>query len=109
MDVTNVRVDATLVADNAGKLVRLVGKCELFDLLLLLGVVSANGKVQVAGSEGMEKTLQAGKFYEIMGKVTGDGQAINIYTVVELGDNTDVDTASKLARLSQKVPEIFHG
>ncbi|CAK9436056.1 uncharacterized protein LODBEIA_P06140 [Lodderomyces beijingensis] len=116
MDATTKRIDATLMKANQKKLVRIIGKCESSNTnATASAVLIANGPVHLdlsaATSENGEDSglMTVNKFYEIVGKVSSNPNnlKVHVYSVIELGDDLNVEAAEKLVLYSQKVPELF--
>ena len=105
MEATNVRIDASLVGTNSGKIVRVMGKCESFDQASHQAIILCNGTINLDLSQ-VEDVLEIHKNYEFIGKV-GVDMKIRVYSIVLLSDNLDFNIASKLAQYAQKVPELF--
>ncbi|KAK6459436.1 replication factor A protein 3 [Scheffersomyces xylosifermentans] len=106
MDAANIRVDATLVAQHQGKLVRIIGKCESYDSDSLTATIISNGSISLTLQEG--EVLKVGKIYEIIGKVSTSDYKVNVYNVIELSDNVNLEVAQKLVQYVHKVPELFY-
>ncbi|CAN3353530.1 hypothetical protein DICA3_F31626 [Diutina catenulata] len=103
MDATNVRVDASMVSENQGKVVRSVGKCKSASIDGNTAVLEANGEINLSFDD---QHMEEGKIYEVMGKVNSSN-VIQMYVAVELADDTNIELASRLAKLASKVPEVF--
>lgn len=105
MDAASIRVDAPLVPEYQGKIVRIIGKCELFDSGSSRAILHANGKVDLAVNN---TTFEINKNYEIIGKVATDSATVLVLSAVELSDNVNLDVASKLVQYVHKVPELYY-
>lgn len=105
MEATNIRIDASLVGTNSGKLVRVMGKCESFDQASRQAIILCNGTINLDLSQ-VDEELEIHKNYEFIGKV-GVDMKIKVYSIVPLSDNLDLKIASKLAHYAQKVPELY--
>lgn len=106
MDAANIRIDATLLQSHQGKLVRIIGKCESFDSNSSVGTLSSNGPVNLTFTAG--DILVPGKNYEIIGKVSHNNLTVNVYSVVGLSDNVNLEVAQKLVQFVHKVPELYY-
>lgn len=106
MDAANIRIDATLLQSHQGKLVRIIGKCENFDSNSSAGTLSSNGPVNLTFAGG--DILVPGKNYEIIGKVSSNNVTVNVYSVIELSDNVNLEVAQKLVQFVHKVPELYY-
>lgn len=104
MDTASIRIDASLLQENEGKIVRIMGSCQSFDAPARHALLEANGTVNLKLVS--DETLTVGKNYEIIGKV-GDGQLVQTYSLVELSDNVNLQMASKLVQYIKKVPELY--
>ncbi|EDK42299.1 conserved hypothetical protein [Lodderomyces elongisporus NRRL YB-4239] len=115
MEATTRRIDATLLQANQNKLVRVIGKCESFDAHLQSAILTSNGPVTLdltaaTSEDGNESLLQSNKFYEVVGKVSNSSSntKVQVYSVIELSDNLNVNAAEKLVQYSNRVPELFY-
>lgn len=106
MDTANIRIDASLLATHQGKLVRIIGVCESYDSSSESGVLNSNGPIKLTLQND---SLLVGKSYEIIGKVSTSNNSVNVYSVIELSDNVNMEVAKKLVSYVHKVPELFHG
>jgi replication factor A3 len=106
MDTANIRIDASLLATHQGKLVRIIGACESYDSSSESGVLNSNGPIKLTLQND---SLAVGKNYEIIGKVSTSNNSVNVYSVIELSDNVNMEVAQKLVSYVHKVPELFHG
>lgn len=107
MEAAYVRVDASLVEENPGNIVRVVGKCTAYDPPLETAALDANGTVSLL-TASVNETPKVGQIYDVLGKVSLEKGGIIVYSLIPLPDDTNVDAASKLAHLAQKVPHMFH-
>lgn len=105
MDAASIRVNATTLKSHAGRVVRLVGRVDSFDAASDSARLDADGPVEVS-THGNEQ-LEIGKIYEIIGKVGVSDHKINSYSVMRLSDNVNLDYTNKLAKMVEKVPELF--
>lgn len=96
MDAPTLRIDAPLIPSHQGRLVRIIGKC------LDKTTLDSNGHVSLSTDESLKVNL----FYEIIGKVS-TGDVVNVYSVVELSENIDMNVVKKLVEYVAKVPELF--
>lgn len=100
MEAANIRIDAPLLSSHQGKLVRIIGKCTSPTAL------ESNGPVALSTTN--IDPLIPGKFYEIIGKVSPNNPSVNVYSVLQLSDNVNMDMVSKLVQYVHKVPELFY-
>lgn len=107
MEASYVRVDATLVPQNRGNIVRIVAKCDAYDPLLETASLNANGTVTLL-TASVNESPQVGQIYDVLGKVSLDKDDIIAYSLIPLPEDTNIDAACKLAHLTQKVPHMFH-
>ncbi|KAG7666090.1 uncharacterized protein J8A68_000346 [[Candida] subhashii] len=107
MEAANIRIDATLLQANQGKLVRIIGKCESFDRHSNIATLISNGPITL--EIPMEINMEITKNYEIIGKVSSNSSNLNVhvFSVIELSDNLNLDVAQKLVQYVHKVPELF--
>lgn len=108
MDASTVRVNAALLPQFQGRLVRLIGR-----------VTSVNGRdaACVTGPDNVSASLvlpptldvdvQAGQAYEVVGKVGESDAAVRVLSVIAMGD-IDLAVSDKLVGYVHKVPELFH-
>lgn len=106
MDAANVRVLAETIKDFGGRVVRVVGKVENIDYSSSTATLNAAGPVQV--SLNANDNLEMGKIYEVIGKVNTSDYKVNVYSVTQFSDNTNLDLHNKLAAFVPKVPELFY-
>lgn len=104
MEATNVRVDAELLAQHRGELVRVIGRCELSDASANTATLICNGNIKLSTGDN---PLTVGKNYEVIGKANALTLEVNVYSVIELSDTTNIDVALKLAHFINKVPELY--
>ncbi|RCK63284.1 Replication factor A protein 3 [Candida viswanathii] len=105
MEATNIRVDASLIQNNSGRIVRIMGKCESFDQASHQAIILANGTANLDLSQ-VDDVLEIHKNYEFIGKA-GVDQKIRVYSVVPLSDNLDLNIAAKLVLFANQVPELY--
>jgi replication factor A3 len=105
MDAANIRIDASLLLANQGKLVRIIGKCESYDGSSNTATLNSNGTIPLSLQND---SLVVGKNYEIIGKCSSNNLGVNVYSVIELSDNINLDVAQKLVSYVHKVPELFY-
>ncbi|KAF8002172.1 hypothetical protein HF325_003137 [Metschnikowia pulcherrima] len=67
MDAASIRVNAATLKDFPGRVVRLIGKATSVDPSSDSATLDAGGPVHVS-THGSEQ-IEAGKFYEVIGKV----------------------------------------
>lgn len=101
-----MRVNASTVKDFAGRVVRVVGKVESYDGPSQLARLDAGGPVDVQLTSG--DVLEVGRSYEVIGKVGVSDYRINVYSIMQISENANLDVANKLASYVQKVPELFY-
>lgn len=104
MDAANIRIDASLLQSHQGKLVRIIGKCESYDGSSNTATLNSNGSIPLSLQND---SLIVGKNYEIIGK-NSTNNSVNVYSVIELSDNINLDIAQKLVSYVHKVPELFY-
>lgn len=104
MDTASIRIDASMLLESEGKIVRIMGKCQSFDAPSKHASLEANGTVHLKLVS--DDVLTVGNNFEVIGKV-GEGQQLQTYSVVELSDNLDLKMASKLVQYIKKVPELY--
>ena len=105
MDAANIRIDASLLLANQGKLVRIIGKCESYDGSSNTATLNSNGTIPLSLQND---SLVVGKNYENIGKCSSNNLGDNVYSVIELSDNINLDVAQKLVNYVHKVPELFY-
>lgn len=106
MDAASIRVNAATLKDFPGRVVRLIGKATSVDPSSDSATLDAGGPVHVS-THGSEQ-IEAGKFYEVIGKCSVSDFKINSYSVMPLSDNLNLEMANKLAALVPKVSELFY-
>lgn len=106
MDAASVRIDATLLQEYQGRLVRIIGKCESFDPSSSHGTILSNGPITIISAPG--ELLSVSKNYEIIGKVGSNDLKVRVLSAIELSDNVNLDHAEKLVKYVHKVPELFY-
>ena len=106
MEVASIRVDTSLLQESQGKLVRIIGKLESYDPSSSAATLIAGSPIQLQLTEN--DSLQVGKIYEVIGKVSTSNLTVNTYSVTQLSDNTNLDVAAKLVKYVHKVPELFY-
>lgn len=106
MDAASIRVNASTLKDYAGRVIRVVGRVEAFDSASDSARLDADGLVDVS-VHGNDQ-LEVGKIYEVIGKVGASDYRVNSYSVMQLSDITNLEVANKLAKMVQKVPELFY-
>lgn len=104
MDAASIRVNATTLPDFSGRIVRVIGKVQSFDSASDSARVDAGGSIDLSCHD----QLQVGKIYEFIGKAGASEKKVNVYSSMEMSDNTDVTVANKLADYVKKVPELFY-
>ncbi|CAH2351011.1 putative replication factor A protein 3 [[Candida] railenensis] len=106
MDAASIRIDAPLVAQNQGKIVRIIGTCESFDSSSNHAVLKSNGSISLVLNSG--DSLDINKNYEIIGKVNTDASSVRVLSIIELSDNINFEAVQKLVSYVQKVPELYY-
>lgn len=104
MESASVRIDASLLNESEGKLVRIMGSCQSSDPQSRHASIEANGNVNLKLVS--DDTLTVGKNYEVIGKVNED-HLVQTYSALELSDNIDLKMSSKLVQYIKKVPELY--
>lgn len=105
MDAASIRIDATLLKEHQGKIVRLIGKCESYDPSASSAILISNGQVNISLATG--ESMEINKIYEIIGKVSSTEEKVTVYSIIELSDNLNLDIANNLVKYVHKVPELF--
>ncbi|KAG7191646.1 uncharacterized protein KQ657_002915 [Scheffersomyces spartinae] len=106
MNAMSIRVDATRLQQFQGKVVRVMGRCELFNTNDMRGKLESNGPIPI---KSPSQILEAGKNYEIIGRIgSGDDLTVQVYTMTELSDDFNLEVAKKLVDFVHKVPELFY-
>ena len=106
MDAISKRIDGTLLQDNQGKLVRIIGKLEQHDGNS--AILISNGSIQLNLSAITSNiNIEINNNYEIIGKV-GDDLLITVYSILEISDNFNFDNYYKLCGYVSKVPELYY-
>lgn len=108
MDVTSIRIDSTLLETHQGKVVRIIGKLESYDPSSQQGTLTSNGQIQINLSQMLDEPVTVNKIYEVVGKVSTSNLQVNVLSILELSDNTNLDVASKLAQYVRQVPELYY-
>ncbi|KAK6205196.1 replication factor A protein 3 [Scheffersomyces amazonensis] len=107
MEASQIRVDATLLGSNQGKLVRLIGKVKSFNPSTGVGTVDSNGDVTVILNLS-ENSIQIDHIYEFIGKIGTSDLDVTVYSSVEFSENTNLEVAQKLVSFVHKVPELYY-
>lgn len=105
MDAASIRVDAKLVPLHKGKIVRIIGKCQLYDAASHSAMLDSNGPLDVVLNPG--ELLTVNHNYELIAKVSPDATAVRVLSTIELSDNLDFAVAAKLVEYVHKVPELY--
>ncbi|CUM67594.1 uncharacterized protein PRCAT00005294001 [Priceomyces carsonii] len=106
MEVASVRIDSSLLNENQGKVVRIIGKCESYDPSSSTATFISGGPINLNLTTG--ESLNVNSKYEVIGKVGASDQNVSVYSVIELSDNINLEVAEKLVKYVHKVPELFH-
>lgn len=106
MDAASIRIDATLLQQYQGKLVRLMGKCESYDPSSNTATLSCNGTINLICNP--DESFVVDKNYEIIGKVGTNDTSVFILSAIELSDNLNMDVVKKLVEYVHKVPELYY-
>ncbi|ODQ78761.1 hypothetical protein BABINDRAFT_162449 [Babjeviella inositovora NRRL Y-12698] len=113
MDAANVRVNAQLLPNFKGKIVRVIGKIESIDqasghaLLSTSETSSPASQIHVQLPPTTEQELTAGKKYEIVGKTNDHDSSVRLLSIAELGDAFDLEVADKFVTYTHKLPDMF--
>lgn len=105
MDTASRRIDSTLIQNNQGKLVRIIGKLDQYNGTT--AVLNSNGSIPLELSTLLtELELSVNNNYEIIGRIT-DSLNITVFAITAISDNFNFDNYYNMVKIIDHVTELF--